>query len=393
MSRFQHAKRPAPLKALPISGVAILFALFLVASSAARPAFNFVYDAFDDDAVDDSLWYFALEGSPGPTVIEANQRLEITDPAGTIGDPSTGRFTGGLTSRCLLRGDFDLQADYQLLAWPPSNGISAPLSVFPGPRIGTPPTSPFYQIERGSAALKPDAPPEVYDARFQQPPGPLVTRALAPTDDAAGRLRLVRTAGTLSSYYLDSGNWVLLDSGPTITQDVRFRVWSFGFDNRFVHQEVKVAFDNVVVNRGNLICPGQPVPIDIKPQSCPNPLNTRAQGLLPVAILGTPDFDVTQIDQDSIRLMGRSGFVRPVRSALEDVTAPFEPFTGKTAETDCTELGSDGYTDLTLKFDMQQVVQVLGQVTDRQVLVLTVVGGLNDGSRIIGEDVVVVLKK
>jgi len=34
------------------------------------------------------------------------------------------------------------------------------------------------------------------------------------------------------------------------------------------------------------------VPVDIKPTSCPNPLNVKSRGVLPVAILGTADFDV-----------------------------------------------------------------------------------------------------
>ena len=60
------------------------------------------------------------------------------------------------------------------------------------------------------------------------------------------------------------------------------------------------------------------VPVDIKPQSCPNPLNCKTQGLLPVAILGTADFDVTTLDVFSIQLAG----VAPLRSALEDVATP-----------------------------------------------------------------------
>ena len=41
------------------------------------------------------------------------------------------------------------------------------------------------------------------------------------------------------------------------------------------------------------------VALDIMPQSCPNPLNAKSKGVLPVAILGTrgtPDFDVSTID-------------------------------------------------------------------------------------------------
>ena len=60
------------------------------------------------------------------------------------------------------------------------------------------------------------------------------------------------------------------------------------------------------------------VPVDIKPQSCPNPLNVGKKGVLPVAVLGNDDFDVTDIDPSSVRLAG----VPPLRSSLEDVATP-----------------------------------------------------------------------
>jgi hypothetical protein len=131
------------------------------------------------------------------------------------------------------------------------------------------------------------------------------------------------------------------------------------------------------------------VPVDIKPQSCPNPLNVKSRGELPVAILGTPDLDVTTIDTSTISLQG----VSPLRSSLEDVSTPFEPSNGITSESDCTDLGFDGFTDLTLKFDTQEIVAALGDVADGDVLILTLTGNLQDGTPITGEDVVVILKK
>jgi len=94
------------------------------------------------------------------------------------------------------------------------------------------------------------------------------------------------------------------------------------------------------------------VPVDIKRRSCPNPLNVRSRGVLPVAILGTNDFDVCTVDPASIRLMG----IAPLRSALENVATPFEPFVSKEGEFDCTDEGPDDFLDLTLKFDAQEVV-------------------------------------
>jgi hypothetical protein len=51
------------------------------------------------------------------------------------------------------------------------------------------------------------------------------------------------------------------------------------------------------------------VEFDIKPQSCPNPFNTKSQGVLPAAILGTEGFDVSMVDPASLLLEG----VAPLR--------------------------------------------------------------------------------
>jgi len=135
------------------------------------------------------------------------------------------------------------------------------------------------------------------------------------------------------------------------------------------------------------------VAVDVKPGSCPNPLNARVRGVLPVAIMGTPDFDVTTIDLASIRLAG----VAPLRSSFEDVGTPFMPFTGREdCSLDCNSEGPDGWTDLTLKFDSQEVIAALGGVEHGQCLVLELVGFLNEesgGGPIVGEDVVRIISR
>ncbi len=136
-----------------------------------------------------------------------------------------------------------------------------------------------------------------------------------------------------------------------------------------------------------------PVPVDIQPTSCPNPLTMTRKGVIPVAILGTEDFDVTTIDPASVKLVG----VEPLRWSLEDVATPFEPVLGKEDCMDCTTEGMDGRVDLSLKFDAEAIVQaiddIFGEVEDCACLVLTLEAWivLEDGSQgapILGEDVV-----
>jgi hypothetical protein len=122
------------------------------------------------------------------------------------------------------------------------------------------------------------------------------------------------------------------------------------------------------------------VALDIKPGSCPNPLNPKSKGVLPAAILGTADFDVTQIDAATLSLEG----VPPIRSRVADVSTPVvgDP------ECDCTTEGPDGYYDLTLKFKTQDIVAAIGPVSAGDVLVLTITGSLLDGTPIEGSDCV-----
>jgi hypothetical protein len=132
------------------------------------------------------------------------------------------------------------------------------------------------------------------------------------------------------------------------------------------------------------------VPVDIRPRSCPNPLNPNSRGTLPVAVVGSPDLDVETIDPASVRLAG----VPPIRHALEDVTTPFEPFVGKRLPEECHEACPDGVLDLTLKFRTQDVLVAIGVVAPGDVLVLEVRGNLREefgGTPLVGEDVVVVV--
>jgi hypothetical protein len=124
------------------------------------------------------------------------------------------------------------------------------------------------------------------------------------------------------------------------------------------------------------------VALDIKPTSCPNPLNPKSKGVVPVAILGTDDFDVSDIDPTTILLEG----IAPIRWNTADVATPYYPTEGKADCMDCNELGPDGYMDLTLKFRTQDLVAAL-EGYGPGCVVLHLTGTLLDGTDITGEDV------
>jgi len=161
-------------------------------------------------------------------------------------------------------------------------------------------------------------------------------------------------------------------------------------------------------------CTVQPLQVtfDIKPGSCPNPLNMhdwrydgswettstneaagsvekrtpghhRYHGVVPGAIAGSPDFNVSLIDPSTITLET----VEPTRWHLGDVTSP------KSADVDecaCWEVVEDGIYDLTLKFSRSALIAVLGNREDGEIVPLTVRGHLIDGRLFEGTDCVVI---
>ena len=103
--------------------------------------------------------------------------------------------------------------------------------------------------------------------------------------------------------------------------------------------------------------------LDIKPGSCPNPLNRHGNGALPVALAGTAEFDPAQVDLSTLQLSradGVGGSVAPIEgppgphSVFEDVATPFD---GEGCA--CHDLGGDGIDDLSIKFRTRDVVDAL----------------------------------
>jgi len=166
------------------------------------------------------------------------------------------------------------------------------------------------------------------------------------------------------------------------------RGMAFGPDGALYVGEYLPDEEIVVVTR---IAPYAPltVAVDIKPGSCPNPLNLKSRGILPVAILGSEDFDIDTIDIASIRLEG----VMAVRSNIEDVAEPVVDGN----QCDCSEAGGDGYADLTLKFKTRDIVEALALIADDLAggdeLNLELTGNLGDGTPIHGGDCIKIVGK
>ena len=116
--------------------------------------------------------------------------------------------------------------------------------------------------------------------------------------------------------------------------------------------------------------------------------------MLPVALLGRNDFDVTQVDVSSVvirRADGTGGSVGPnegppgPHSKFEDVATPFE---GEACE--CHDLGGDMIPDLLMHFQSELLTPALGlgQAPGGSMVELTVTGMLLDGTPFFATDCV-----
>ncbi len=90
------------------------------------------------------------------------------------------------------------------------------------------------------------------------------------------------------------------------------------------------------------------VDIDIKPGSDPNCFNNNGNGVIPVAILGSADFDVTQVDASSVEL--ESLAIRAVGKSNK-LLAHIEDVNG------------DGFDDLVVQIEDQDGVFSVGDTT------------------------------
>lgn len=127
--------------------------------------------------------------------------------------------------------------------------------------------------------------------------------------------------------------------------------------------------------------------LDILPGACPNLYNRRATSTLPIAIVGAPGFDVTQIQWNSIRLYGldcTAGPLLPQCIGYADVATPF--LNGLNCN--CTNANGDGKLDLVLHFSRAQINCAfdLAEMSKGETLTVIVTGKLCDGRMFIAQD-------
>lgn len=134
------------------------------------------------------------------------------------------------------------------------------------------------------------------------------------------------------------------------------------------------------------------VAVDIQPGSCTKSINdneraSRAKAVVSVAIMGSVDLDVHDIDPASIAIEGAS----PVRWSYGDAGSPADKSDDSCA---CSEAGPDGYPDITLKFYRSELLDALSHDSNpRRTAFARAYGQFTDGSPFEGFDCVPLVGK
>lgn len=284
-----------------------------------------MYDDFGDDRLDTDLWA-PFSATEQVEVRETGQRLELTFPASTSGPISQ----NGVITRCMFVGDFDVQVDYELVDWPAQNGVRIGLVAGSGDVVA-----------RHSSGVQDATTGEMYHTNFNR-----IVGGRTGTTDAAGKLRMTRSGATLTGYYWEGSDWVLLSSGSITSNvaEIPLRLHGWTHDSTFGKEEVRVTFDNMIVNQGTLSCPEpaiKEVAVDIKPGSEDNTINPKSKGGVRVGVLSTStelgevsDFDASTIDVATVGF--GPGDAAPMGPGAE-----------------VTDLDADGDLDVVFRFDLQ----------------------------------------
>jgi len=124
-------------------------------------------------------------------------------------------------------------------------------------------------------------------------------------------------------------------------------------------------------------CKAISVGIDIKPGSYPNSFNINGHGVIPVAVLGSDTFDVSQIDLTTLNFQGlevrvKGGKNQMLQCSIEDVSGDFA----------YPEGAPDGYDDLVCQFEDDASLWIEGEAE------ATLAGSLLDGTPFAGTDTI-----
>ena len=143
-------------------------------------------------------------------------------------------------------------------------------------------------------------------------------------------------------------------------------------------------YDTTQVDCLITVVPEVSAALDIRPQDCPNlfTVNTRSQGRIPMAILGSAGFNVADINSDTITIQGTS--LTPVKEpSIGRVATP-----GAGGDWPCSMSVDDGYDDMMVHFSIRDLILQLGldEKPAGEIVPITVRGLLYNGTPFLARD-------
>ena len=156
----------------------------------------------------------------------------------------------------MLRGDFDIEIEFDLLDVPAASGVRAGLVLLdPDAPLGA---TPFSSITLARATVASFSPPDQYRYNASVPGNPAA--ASVATADLTGALRLTRSGSNVRGFYRSNDSWIPFeDQQRAPDDDLRLRIGAWGNTGDFASVGARVALDNFIVRSGNLVCPPAPV--------------------------------------------------------------------------------------------------------------------------------------
>jgi len=276
--------------------------LVLLVTSAQAPAVS-VTDVADAGGAPDNLNLDQVENEL-PQLFEEQQGVELSeDLAVDIDSPGSYSYAGPATSGTI-----------------PAGTIVTSYLVHYDPLV----TYPAQAVEVTGCSITFDTP--ILGLIFRS--GRLGPDTLGDSDGIVGSSLTYWTADTLSNVR-GFDLWDGYDQDPITLSADRLTV---SFDTKA----------NTIDEMRILVAAEIEVKIDIKPGSFPNSFNINGKGVIPVAILGSDDFDVTCIDPESLTFSGLDVAVR----GKDKLMVSYEDVSGEDVE----GASGDGYVDMVIHF-------------------------------------------
>ena len=206
-------------------------------------------DNFDGASLDTTLWSY-YHNDDNQRCLQENGVLKIQIDGASSGPDYFGAGVGG---NFLLKGNFEIVIDYQLIKWPHANGVGAGIN-FMGDNFD----KNGQMTQRSFGADEPPTIKENYVADFKD--GEYLDHYQTATIDTTGKMKLTRVGSVMAGYFFNSvdDNWELvgshdyaatgLDEWLEIGLNAVSVLATYTPDGQLVHpfagQDVEIAFDN-----------------------------------------------------------------------------------------------------------------------------------------------------